>query len=118
MKIFKQVSIIFLLCIVGDIIANLLPFPFPGSVIAMILLFVFLLTKIIKPHQIEEIANYLTSILAALFVSTTVSIIQYYDVLRNDLFKFIFICIISAIVTFAVTAYTVTFVIYLKERKR
>jgi len=117
-KIFKQASIIFSLCIIGDLISYLLPFPFPGSVIAMILLFVLLLTKIIKPYQIEDVANYLTSILAALFVTTTVSIMQYYDVLKNILFKFILICFIAAIITFAVTAYTVTFFIYFKERKK
>ena len=117
MKIFKQVSIIFTLCIAGDIISRLLPFPFPGSVIAMVLLFVFLMTKIIKPHQIEDVSNYLTSILASLFVTTTVSIIQYFDILKNVLFRFLFICIAAAVITFAVTAYTVTFVIYLKNMK-
>ena len=118
MKIFKQVSIIFLLCIVGNIISMLLPFPFPGSVIAMVLMFVFLMTKVIKPHQVEDVSNYLTSILASLFVTTTVSIIQYFDVLKYVLVKFILICIIAAVITFIVTAYTVTFEIFLKERNK
>lgn len=118
MKIFKEVSIIFLLCILGDILSNMLPFPFPGSVIAMVLLFILLVSKILKPHDIEDVANYLTSILAALFVTTTVSIIQYYDILKSVFLRFILICIIAAVVTFVVTAYTVTFVIYLKKRKK
>lgn len=118
MKIFKQASIIFFLCIIGDLISYILPFPFPGSVIAMVLLFILLLTKIIKPYQIEDVANYLTSILSALFVTTTVSIMQYYDILKNVLFKFVLICFIAAIITFFVTAYTVIFVIKFKERKK
>ena len=118
MKIFKQISIIFLLCIAGDIISGILPFPFPRSVIAMLLLFLLLMLKIIKPYHIEEVSNFLTSILAFLFVSTTVSIVQYFDILKNVIFKFIAVCIIAAIITFAVTAYTVSFVIRIKDRRK
>lgn len=118
MKIFKQVSIIFSLCILGNIISSLLPFPFPGSVIAMILMFLLLLFKIIKIEQIEDVSDYLTSILASLFVSTTVSIVQYADILKSVIFRFIIICVLSAIITFAVTAFTVTLLINLKKRRQ
>lgn len=118
MKILKQICIIFSLCMFGDLISKILPFPFPGSVIAMLLMFLCLMTKIIKVDQIEEVSTYLMSILPMLFVTTTVSIIQYFDILKEILWKFVFICILSGIITFAVTAYTVTFVIYLKERKK
>lgn len=117
MKIYKQISIIFFLCILGDIISKLFPFPFPGSVVAMILMFLLLLFKVIKTEQVEDASNYLTSILASLFVSTTVSIVQYVDVLKSVFFRFILICVLSSIITFAVTAFTVTFIIKLKERK-
>lgn len=118
MKIFKQVSIIFFLCILGNIISYFLPFPFPGSVAAMILLFVLLMLKVIKTEDIEEVSLYLTSILASLFVSTTVSIVQYADILKSVIFRFVIICVLSAIITFAVTALTVTLMISFKERKK
>ena len=39
MRILRQVSLIFLICLLCEGIASLLPFPFPGSVLSMIVLF-------------------------------------------------------------------------------
>ena len=37
MKILKQITIVFLLCWLGEVISALLPFAFPGSIVAMLL---------------------------------------------------------------------------------
>ena len=48
MKIIKQVGIIFSICALSVLIEHFLPFAFPASVIGMILLFLFLLTGLLK----------------------------------------------------------------------
>ena len=40
MRILKQIGFIFGICLVGQIIAELIPVPFPGSVMSMVLLFI------------------------------------------------------------------------------
>lgn len=54
MKIIKQFGIIFSICWISTLIEHLLPFSFPASVIGMILLFICLLTGILKIDHIRE----------------------------------------------------------------
>ena len=62
MDLIKKTFIIFAICFLGNIISKCLPFPFPGSVLAMILLFVCLVMRAIKPKQIESVADFLLKV--------------------------------------------------------
>ena len=57
MKLLIQFGIIFGVCWVGEGLSQLLPLP--GSVISMILLFLLLLTKLVKPAHIAEKSDFL-----------------------------------------------------------
>ncbi len=118
MKLFKQVIWIFLLCCMGDIVSLLLPFPFPGSVIALILLFLLLLFKALKPEQINIFSDFLLKNMALVFVPSTVSIIAYLNVFSNILWKFLLICCITTVFTFYCTAYSVKLTMYLLNKRR
>jgi len=59
MKIIKQFGIIFSICWIGTVIEHVLPFPFPASVIAMVLLLLCLLTGILKVEHIREKSDFL-----------------------------------------------------------
>ena len=49
MAILTQIGVVLGVCLVGELVAQVLPFPFPSSVIAMVLLFVLLCAKVINP---------------------------------------------------------------------
>ena len=117
MEILTQFAIIAGICMGGDWIASLLPIPFPGSVIAMILLFILLGIKWIKEEQIQEVGDFLLKNTAFFFVPAGVSVMNYFDLLKESIVPFIFICVITLILTFAVTATTVNFVMKLQQKK-
>lgn len=48
MKIIKQIGIIFTVCWLSLVVEKLLPLAFPASVIGMVLLFLCLLTGVLK----------------------------------------------------------------------
>ena len=54
MRILAQIGIVLFVCLLGEAIAAVLPFPFPASVIGMVLLFLLLACKWLKPRHIQE----------------------------------------------------------------
>lgn len=118
MKIIKQIGIIFTVCWLSQLIAEFLPFDFPASVIGMIFLFTCLFIGILRIEHVQVKSDFLLENMAFFFIPAGVSIINYFDVLKNSVVQLLVICVVSTIVTFAVTAYSVTFTIKLMERRK
>ena len=118
MKIICQIGIIFALCWVSEVVEALLPFPFPASVIGMLLLFALLGLKVIRVEHIREKSDFLLSNMAFFFIPAGVSIINYFDVLKGNVGKLLLICFLTTILTFAATVYTVRGVLWLMNRGR
>lgn len=118
MKILLQLALIFGICIIGDLISPLLPFTFPGSIIAMLLLLILLLTKLVKPSLLKETSGYLTQNMAFFFLPANIGIMEHLDLIKPVVLQLIFICIISTIATFAAASYAARFVIFLQDKYR
>lgn len=118
MKILLQLAGIFILCLVGEGISDVLPFAFPGSAIAMILLLLGFLFKVIKPSAVEETGNFLLGNMAVFFVPASVGLMECFGKIQSALIPFFLICILSTILTFAATAYTVRLTIFLQNKSR
>lgn len=107
MKIIIQIAIIFSICWVSQIVEALLPIAFPASVIGMLLLLLLLMTRVLKVDHIREKSDFLLSNMAFFFIPAGVSIINYFDVLASSILPLLAVCVISTVLTFAVTAWTV-----------
>ena len=118
MRILKQIGFIFGICLVGQIIAELIPVPFPGSVMSMVLLFILFMLNWATPEKLKKVNDFLLENMSFFFVPSAVSIITKYDLIKNSIVQILIICVVSVVVTFAVTAYTVTFVMKIQERFR
>ena len=118
MRILRQVSLIFLICLLCEGIASLLPFPCPGSVLSMIVLFLLFALKVLKPDDIKETSGLLLGNMMLVFVPSFVSIMNYFDVLKHIAVQFILIIVVSTMVTFLVGGAVVSLVSRLQERFR
>ena len=116
MKILLQLTILFAICLVGQLIAGLLPVAIPGSVISMVILLLLLLLRLIKPAQIKDVSEFLLKNMAFLFVPSGVQILEKYTFLQGHVLVFVLICIVTTLLTFLTTALTVTGVIRLQEK--
>ena len=117
MKYIKQLGIIFSVCWLSAIVEHVLPFPFPASVIGMLLMLVLLLTGILKIEQVQDAATFLLANMTFFFVPVNSGLINYLDILKESWLSILIICFLSTIATFAVTAYTIKFVNRLLHRK-
>ena len=118
MKIIIQIAIIFSICWVSQIVEALLPIAFPASVIGLVLLLILLLTRVLRVDHIREKSDFLLSNMAFFFIPAGVSIISYFDILASSLLPFLVVCVVSTVLTFAVTAYAVRLTRALMDRRK
>ncbi|MEG1501644.1 MAG: CidA/LrgA family protein [Clostridiales bacterium] len=111
MNILIQLAIIFGFCFLGELIAPCLPFNFPSSILGMLLLFLALSIKAIKPRQLGETGDFLLQNMAFFFIPSSITIIDIYGLLEGKILQIFILCLITTILTFAVTAHTVQLVI-------
>ncbi len=118
MKIIKQIGIIFSICWLSQVIEYLLPFAFPASVIGMVLLFLCLLTGVLKIEHIQEKSDFLLSNMAFFFIPAGVSMINYLDILKSNAIQLILICVITTVLTFGVTSFSIRFTMGLMNKRK
>lgn len=107
MSIIFSFAVFFGVCLLGDMVSAILPFPFPGSVIAMVLLFILLIIKAVKVDKIKKLGDFFLDNMTFFFIPPTVDIINYFGVIKEVWWQFILICGITTFLTFFATAYTV-----------
>lgn len=117
MKIIKQFGIIFTICWLGTVMEHLLPFAFPASVIAMLLLLLCLLSGVLKAEHIQEKSDFLLANMAFFFIPAGVNVINYLDILKASWLPLLVICLVTTVITFAATAFSIRLTVYLLRRK-
>lgn len=115
-SIFKM-GILFLICLTAELISGVLPFTFPAGVISMMILFLLLVTKTIKPQTIQNETDFLLRNMAMFYIPAGVAMIDYLDLIRDNAAVLFVICMISLVLTFGVTAYTVILIMKWQARR-
>lgn len=91
---------ILLFSYVGEYLHALLPLPIPAAIYGLTLLFLALAFKLVKLEQIRQTGNFLVNIMAVMFVSPTVGILECWDVVRDHLVSICVIILVSTAFTF------------------
>ncbi|MBQ3136649.1 MAG: CidA/LrgA family protein [Clostridia bacterium] len=115
LHITAELAVIFGVCLLGEFIAELLPFDFSASVLSMIILLLLLIVKAIKFENIKATANFLTSNMAVLFIPYGVKVLQYIDIIKENLVLFLLIVLVTTPVVYGVTALTAALIIKLQK---
>ena len=107
MPILGEIAIILGLCLLCEGLAALLPFPFPASVLSLLLLLALLLTGILKERHIGRVCDFFTRNMAFFFVAPCVGLMEHLPTPAACLIPFLLIAICTTPIVYAVTAWTV-----------
>ncbi len=105
-KILKASFIIILLLAIGNALSWLINGFIPGSVIGMLLMFLFLISGLIKPDDVRPVAEFLTKNMAILFVPSAIGIMEQWSLIKVHFIAWILIIVISTILVMASTGWT------------
>ena len=121
MKIFKQLILIIAFTLLGVLISYLLSLAninFPGSLIGMILLFLFLLFNLIKVDSIDQVSKFFIDNMGIFFVPGAILILNKLEIISAIWWKLTIIILGAFVISFTATYFSVKLTLYLQNKRR
>lgn len=118
MKYMMQIGIIATISFIAELLHYFLPLPIPASVYGLVILFVLLCLKVIKLPQIEEVADWMLSIMPIFFIAPSVGLINSFESIQGQVVPLLLICFLSTVVVTALTGLVSQGIIRLQKKKK
>ncbi|SDB55559.1 holin-like protein [Pseudobutyrivibrio sp. YE44] len=99
MKYLKQFFIILLISLIGEILKATISLPIPASIYGMVILFVCLLTGVIKLEQVKDAGKFLIEIMPVMFIPAGVGLMVSWGDLKPILMQ---VSVITVVTVFTV----------------
>lgn len=99
MKYLKQFLIILVISLIGELLNKLLPLPVPASIYGMVILFIGLLSGVIKLSSVKEAGGFLIEIMPVMFIPAGVGLMSSWLNLKPIIIP---VCIITVVAIFTV----------------
>ncbi|MBP1906851.1 holin-like protein [Paenibacillus turicensis] len=115
-KVILQSTIFYAFYWVGDVIQHSFSLPVSGSILGLLLLFVCLLTGIIRPQWIESGTGFFQKYMPIFFIPSTVGIMNYLELFNGKGLMLIPIVVVSSMITLAFAAASSYFVVRRREK--
>ncbi len=115
MKYVKQFLMILGICLLGELLKYCIPLPVPASIYGLVILFVGLMTGLIKLEMVKETAKFLIEIMPIMFVPAGVGLLESWGILQNMLIPAVVITIVSTVVVMIVSGRVTQFMLHIKK---
>lgn len=100
----------------GCLVARYLPIDIPGNILGMGLLLALLITGVLREDNIGAACDYLVDHMSIFFIPAGVGIMGCVSLLSGNVLKFAFVCVITTVIVFLATSYTVILTSRLMEK--
>ena len=117
MKYIRQFGIILAFIFLGEALRYALPFPIPASIYGLTLLFLALVTGLVKLDWVESAADWLVAIMPITFVPASVALIDDWPILKPFLWPLVIICVVSTLAIFGVSGRVTQGLMHLRQRR-
>lgn len=105
MKYINQITIIFGVTVVSEVVSIFINNKLPVSIIGIILLFILLRTNIVR--DIDDTANFIVGNMSIFYIIPAVEIIETYVHIKADIIKVVIICVLSTYITALSVVYSI-----------
>lgn len=116
MKHLSQITLILAVSFLGELLGYLIPLPIPGSIYGLVLMFILLLTGVIKLSQVKKTGDLLLSLMPIMFVAPGVGLIKKFDACAEFLVPILITATLSTFIVMAVSGCVTDALIKLKSR--
>ena len=116
MKYIKQFCIILAITFVGEVCHQLIPLTIPASIYGLLILFVGLLSGLIKLDAVKETGKFLIEIMPVMFIPAAAGLLESYGVIKPICVQLIVITLLTTIIVMVVTGRVTQFIIR-REKK-
>ena len=96
MKYMRQFGIILGVTCAGELMKYFIPLPIPGSIYGLLLMFVLLLTKVIKVENVKDVGEFLIEIMPLMFIPAGVGLMASWGELQGFLIPLLVIFKLSS----------------------
>lgn len=103
MKYINEFLIIITISFIGELLNYFIPLPIPGSVYGLVLMFICLLTKIIKIEQVKHTSLFLIEIMPIMFIPAGVGLLTSFSDLKPIIIEAIIITIVTTFIVMGIT---------------
>ena len=103
MKYIYQATIIFGFTLLGELLHSLLPLPVPASIYGMVIMFVCLMTGVIKLEQVKETGIFLIEVMPVMFIPAGVGLMTSWGILKPVLLPVCIVTVVAIITVMVVT---------------
>ena len=118
MKYMKQIGVITTIAFIGELLYFLIPLPIPASVYGMAILFLALCLGIIKLDMVEDVADWILSIMPIFFIAPTVGLIETFEDISGQIIPLVLICLISTVVVTSITGLMSQAIIRMRKKNK
>lgn len=118
MKYVKQFLIIMAISLIGELLKFLLPFPIPASIYGMVLLFVGLVTGLIRLESVKETGKFLIEIMPVMFIPAGVGLLTSWGTLQPILLPVSIITVVTIVTVMSATGLVSQTIIRKKGKKK
>lgn len=117
MKYLKQFVYILLFTLIGQVLERVVPFPIPGAIYGLVLLFLALCLGLVKVEDVEDASKFFISILPVMFVAPSVNLLACWGLIAEDIVPILVINVLTTLLVFAVSGLVVMWFTKGKEEK-
>ena len=115
MKYLRQFCLIMLISFLGEILHYFLPLPVPASIYGLVILFVGLVSGVVKLSAVEETGRFLIEIMPVMFIPAAVGLLESWGILAPIWIPIVGITLITTILVMVLAGKVTQFVLHMEK---